>query len=104
MIEKILINNARTAMLENICALDKKTLQRELESHLKLEFKYKDEVDKLKNIIDEFNRLYCDVIKKCDHVISNRNYLEYSTVKFAHEVKDMCHYHVYEAKRLEEVK
>ena len=49
MIEKMIINNARKAMLENITALDKKTLQRELESHLKLEFKYKDELDQLTN-------------------------------------------------------
>ena len=53
MIEKLLINNCRKAMLDNITALDKKTLQRELESHLKLEFKYKDEVDNLNNIINE---------------------------------------------------
>lgn len=53
MLEKILINNARKAMLDNITALDKKTLQRELESHLKLEFKYKDEANNLNNIINE---------------------------------------------------
>ena len=49
MLEKMIINSARKAMLENITALDKKTLQRKLESHLKLEFKYKDELDQLTN-------------------------------------------------------
>lgn len=49
MIERMVINTARKAMLDNICALDKKTLQRELERHLKLEFKYKDELDQLTN-------------------------------------------------------
>ena len=56
MLEKMLINTARKAMLENITALDKKTLQRELETHLKLEFKYKDEVDNLKILIRTLNR------------------------------------------------
>ena len=45
----IIINSARKAMLDNITALDKQTLQRELESHLKLEFKYKDELEQLTN-------------------------------------------------------
>jgi len=50
----MLIDNARKAMLDNITALDKKTLQQELESHLKLEFEYKDETERLNNIINEF--------------------------------------------------
>ncbi len=45
----MIINNARKAMLDNITALDKETLQRELESHLKLEFKYKDELEQSTN-------------------------------------------------------
>lgn len=66
-IEKMLINNSRKAMLDNINALDKKTLQRQLESHLKLEFKYKDEVDRLNNIIngmeDFFKYAYDNEVK-----------------------------------------
>ena len=52
---EMLISNARKAMLDNITALDKKTLQQELESHLKLEFAYKDEMDRLK---EEIKTLY----------------------------------------------
>ncbi len=53
---KMLIGNARKAMLDNITALDKKTLQRELESHLKLEFEYKDEIERLNNNWEELEK------------------------------------------------
>ncbi len=78
MLEKMIINSARKAMLENITALDKKTLQRELESHLKLEFKYKDELDQstnnwneleewvMQDVKDEKPDLYFQVLRKID--------------------------------------
>ena len=64
MLEKMIINSARKAMLENITALDKKTLQRELESHLKLEFKYKDELDQLTNNWNELEEWLKDLFEK----------------------------------------
>lgn len=73
MIEKMVINNCRKAMLDNITALDKKTLQQELESHLKLEFAYKDEIDRLnkeKDDLDDYNRHLHNELKKKDNIIS----------------------------------
>ena len=61
---KMLIGNARKAMLDNITALDKKTLQRELKSHLKLEFEYRDEIERLNNIIEELEKASDEIFHK----------------------------------------
>lgn len=74
----MIINSARKAMLDNITALDKETLQRELESHLKLEFKYKDELDRLTN---DWNELEKWVESEYDRYYNDTENLVLSTVE-----------------------
>ena len=49
----IIINSARKAMLDNIEALSKKDLQKELKEHLQKEFELEDKTKKQKEVLDK---------------------------------------------------
>ena len=85
---KMLINNCRKAMLDSITALDKKTLQRELKSHLKLEFEYKDEIERLNNIINELEKLIEQYSKNDYYYKYNGKYLKSEIINDLKELKE----------------
>ena len=53
MIEKMLLNSVRKAMLDNIEALDIKTLQKELKKHLQNEFMLEDALKEVRKYINQ---------------------------------------------------
>lgn len=70
MIEKMLINGARKAMLDNIKSLDKTMLQRELKEHLQKEFELQDKLKQIEKETKENNKyleLAKDMYVECDN-------------------------------------
>ena len=61
------------------------------------------EIERLNNIINEFNNVYCKVITKCNKMINSRYYMNENAIKkYADEIKDICYFYV-EAKELKGV-
>jgi Ni,Fe-hydrogenase III component G len=62
------------------------------------------EIERLNNIINEFNNAYSKVITKCNQMINSRYYMnEIAIKKYGEEIKDICYYYVGEAKELKGV-
>ena len=56
------------------------------------------EINRLNNIIDEFNRNYIEIIKRCDEMIKNKYYSNATAIdKYANEIKNIVKYYVPDA-------
>ena len=64
-------------------------------------YEMKKEIERLNNIINEFNNVYSKVITKCNQMINSRYYMNENAIKkYATEIKDICYFYVEEAKEL----
>jgi DNA repair exonuclease SbcCD ATPase subunit len=88
---------------------DYNELQNKLEKEIKelrdifnyekdLRIKSEKEINRLNNIIDEFNRNYIEIIKRCDEMIKNKYYSNATAIdKYANEIKNIVKYYVPDA-------
>lgn len=84
MIEKMVIQAARKAMLDNIDALDEKTLKKELRTHLENEFQLEDILNSLEDYLDirievgpesiPYKNVFEEVKSKLQQIKENRGY------------------------------
>ena len=70
---------------------------------LEVEIEEKDkEINRLNNIIDEFQRNYIEIIKRCDEMIKNKYYSNAIAIdKYANEIKNTLKYYVPDAEWIE---
>lgn len=60
------------------------------------------EINRLNNIIDEFQRNYIEIIKRCDEMIKNKYYSNATAIdKYANEIKNIVKYYVPDAEIIE---
>lgn len=77
----------------------KKLYKRAEENDIKL---LQEENNRLNNIIDEFNRNYIEIIKRCDEMIKNKYYSNAIAIdKYANEIKNILKYYVPDAEIIE---
>lgn len=77
----------------------KRLYKRAEENDIKL---LQEENNRLNNIIDEFQRNYIEIIKRCDEMIKNKYYSNAIAIdKYANEIKNTLKYYVPDAEWIE---
>lgn len=77
----------------------KRLYKRAEENDIKL---LREEINRLNNIIDEFQRNYIEIIKRCDEMIKNKYYSNATAIdKYANEIKNIVKYYVPDAEWIE---
>ena len=57
------------------------------------------EIERLNNIINEFNSSYYKIIKECEEMINDRYYMNENAIKYhANRIRDIAKYYVEEPK------
>ena len=58
-----------------------------------------EEIERLNNIINEFNSSYSKIIKECEEMINDRYYMNENAIKYhANRIRDIAKYYIEEPK------